>query len=160
MTTESAGYWGRLFIDVASQLKTRSWAPASATPNEVWTRRWFSPTRCSWVPAKNAPATNAPTTTMAKIATASAIPRSSRKIRFMPDSFMGFRSALKPPVISQCHTSEDAIDHGRRSSLAAGAHGRGGPGADRDVDPGNLVLDGGHVAIRIEVLERQTVREH
>src|SRR2546428_6760254 len=71
MTTESAGYWGRLFIDVASQLKTRSWAPASATPNEVCTRRWFSPTRCSCVPAKNAPATNAPTTTRAKIATRS-----------------------------------------------------------------------------------------
>src|SRR5436309_2168584 len=147
MTTESAGYWGRLFIDVASQLKTRSWAPASATPNEVCTRRWFSPTRCSWVPAKNAPATRAPTTTMAKIATASAMPRSSRRIRFIAPSFKGSRLVLEPPVISQRHAGVDAVHGDLRRGLSASPHRGGRPRAHNDVDARNLVTHGGHVAV-------------
>src|ERR1041384_6852832 len=63
----------------------------------------------------------------------------------------------KPPIIPQRHTSHHAIDNGRGSSLAAGANRPGSPGADCDVDPGNLCADRRHGAVRIEILELQTV---
>jgi len=63
-----------------------SYTPSSATPNDAWTRRTFSATRCSWVPEKNAPAISAPTMTRATIAMASAIPRSFCTTCFIDDS--------------------------------------------------------------------------
>ena len=77
----SNGFLG--FGAAGNTVFTNGAIPSVATPNDACSRRWFSPTRCSCVPAKKAPAIIAPTTTKAKIAIASAMPRSSRRIAFM-----------------------------------------------------------------------------
>src|SRR6185503_15388744 len=181
MATELSGYCLTRFWVDGSHASMRSWAPASATPKDVITRRWFSPTRCSWVPAKNAPATSAPTTTRAKIATASAIPRSSCKIlRIRPPLSVlevgggWWRSNLHPPslsfttlhiaplkaaIISQRHTKRDAVDDGTQRRLTAPAHSVLTAGAHGHIDTGDLRPHRGHGAGRVEVLKRQAVRE-
>src|SRR5947199_8154586 len=85
----TAGYGYRLayFCLVVGSLQPRmmSYTPSSATPNDAWTRRTFSATRCSWVPEKNAPAMSAPTITSATIAMASAMPLSFSRNCYMLD---------------------------------------------------------------------------
>src|SRR6266702_2687375 len=70
------------------QARMTSFTPSSATPNDAWTRRVFSATRCSCVPENSAPATSAPTTTSATIAMASAIPRSFFRTCFIDRSLV------------------------------------------------------------------------
>src|SRR6266545_7270590 len=65
------------------------------------------------VPAKNAPATIAPTTTRAKIATASAIPRSSRKILRIQSPFKCF-GGQPPPTCTNLHQPPPTAVQNRR----------------------------------------------
>src|SRR5437867_12019625 len=170
----TAGYGYRLayFCLVVGSLQPRmmSYTPSSATPNDAWTRRTFSATRCSWVPEKRAPAMRAPTITSATIAMASAMPRSFFRTCFIDCSLSFTRKPARPSparagrhrarsaprVVPQRDAGHNAV-HLVRLHAIGSADWRGRAGAQHDLDLRHLGGVGGDRPDAVVVGKRHPV---